>query len=189
MSNSMMMSRKVKDGKYYIKQKNQKRDNFKSQIKKSKSNKKRNRPKLVVFGTTILLMLITLFVYLISLIIAPPIELKARIEVVSNGYNLVYNICEIPNNNYDLEVGESVYITQQMTLSKTSRKSIPMKVRDINEKTVFLDFNIDRVPTFMSNEDMQAFMKTNAESNKLHISEITIVGKIVGNSFIVQSIK
>ena len=171
-------------------QSDEKKKKRKSPLKqKSKQEKKkRKHRKPVVFGTTLFLMVVMLFVYSLSFLLAPSFTLKAQIRTVHGGYELVYDICTISKSALSdtTGVGDIIYMRSNGTVSKTTKDAIRMKVVSIEDGKAQLEFDVSNVPTFISTADMKAIIKS---PNKGGIySYIYVVGKIMGGKFTLQKL-
>ena len=174
------------------KSKRKKRKKIKSPLKeasnKRKKERKNGRPRMVGFIGTLLLMLVVLFVYSLSFLLAPTHTLVAQISVVRGGYNLTYDICEmnlslLPD---DIDVGDTFYVTSYGSPANTSKNSILMKVISVDGDVAKLDFVAEGFPTFISTSEMKNIIKT-TEIGKTYTS-VLITGKIVANKFSLMKI-
>ncbi len=169
--------------------KNKKKSPLK-EISKNKKNARRNgRPKMVVFAASLLLMLVVLFVYCVAYLLSPTYTLVAEITVVRGGYQLNYEICEIPRHilDEDIKVGDEMYFTTHGLPSDTSRNSIKLEIKEITDETVYLDFVAEGFPTFISTKEMKNIIKVTQSGGKQY-SIVYIEGKIVANKFSLSQI-
>ena len=159
---------------------------IKKERKKSffkKLTKKPKKPKMTLFVVTVLLLFLTLFVYSISYLLTPTCTLSADISVVYGGYNINYTLCERPRHLFDddLRVGDEFYFTQHGTISNSPRDAIKLRVTEITNDYVYLDFVANGVPSFLSTRDMQALLVESSGGKQ--VTRIYIKGKIVANRF------
>ena len=174
------------------KSKRKKRKKIKSPLKeasnKRKKERKNGRPRMVGFIGTLLLMLVVLFVYSLSFLLAPTHTLVAQISVVRGGYNLTYDICEMNLSLLpeDIDVGDTFYVTSYGSPANTSKNSILMKVISVDGDVAKLDFVAEGFPTFISTSEMKNIIKT-TESGKTYTS-VLITGKVVANKFSLMKI-
>lgn len=156
--------------------------------KSKEERKKSKRRKTLVFGATLFLMVVALFIYSISFLLAPSYTLKAKIRTTRGGYELVYDLCTAPRNLLpdNIEIGDTVYMRDNGTVSYTTKDSIRMKVIGIENGSVSLEFDIVNVPTFVSTTDMKTIVKTPDGSNVY--SYIYVVGKVMGGKFTLQKL-
>ena len=169
------------------KQKKRKRKKQKSPLKdiskRKKKQRRRERTPLIAFLTTLLLMLIALFIYSVPYLLSPTYTFTADITVVRGGYQLQYDMCEVPLRilDEDIEVGDEKYFTQYGLPSNTSKDSVLMKVVKIEDGTAYLEFVAEGIPTFISTAEMKEIIKK-FENGKQY-STVCVVGKIVANRF------
>ena len=163
--------------------KNKQSSSLKNISKKTTKQRKSERPKMMFFIGTLLLLIVTLFVYCVAYLLSPTFTLSAEISVVYGGYNIEYAICERPIHYFkeDVKVGDEFYFTPHGMQSNTSRNSIKLKVVEITDDVVYLDFVASGVPKFISTKDMKSIIVTG--DNGKQISKILIKGKVVANRF------
>ena len=163
--------------------KNKQASSLKNISKKTTKRRKAERPKMIFFIGTLLLLIATLFVYCVAYLLSPTFTLSAEISVVYGGYNIEYAICERPIHYFqeDVKVGDEFYFTPHGMQSNTSRNSIKLKVVEITDDVVYLDFVASGVPKFISTKDMKSLIVTG--DNGKQISKILIKGKVVANRF------
>lgn len=151
--------------------------------KKKKKQRRRERTPLIAFLTTLLLMLIALFVYSVSYLLSPTYTFTADITVVKGGYQLQYDMCEVPLRilDKDVKVGDEQYFTPHGLPSNTSKNSVLMKVVKIEDGIAYLEFVAEGIPTFISTAEMKEIVKK--YENGKQYSTINVVGKIVANRF------
>lgn len=156
--------------------------------RKSKERKKSKKRKFVIFGMTLFLMIVCLFVYSLSFLFAPSYTLKAVITTVRGGYNLSYEICTIPTSSLpkNVSIGDIIYIKETGTISRTSKNALKMKVISINDEDTVLEFDISDVPFFVSTADMKSIVK-DATNGKI-FSHIYVSGKVIGGRFVLQKL-
>jgi hypothetical protein len=168
------------------------KDKVKGLIKKSKSplkqlaKKKRSKglsPHMVSFAATILLLIIVLFIYSLSYLVAPTYTLEAKIFVVRGGYRLEYSVCQpVSTVDENVQVGDTVYVTPYGVITSMSRNTLAMEVVEIDEqRRATLAFKAKGFPDFISTSEFKNMVKSNTDAN--HISKIRIVGKVVADRF------
>ena len=176
-----------KQKKKKLKRKKRRKDKQSSSLKniskKTTKRRKAERPKMIFFVGTLLLLIATLFVYCVAYLLSPTFTLSAEISVVYGGYNIEYVICERPIHYFqeDVKVGDEFYFTPHGMQSNTSRNSIKLKVIEITDDVVYLDFVASGVPKFISTKDLKSLIVTG--DNGKQISKILIKGKVVANRF------
>lgn len=163
--------------------KNKQSSSLKNISKKKTKQRRAERPKMIFFIGTLLLLIATLFVYCVAYLLSPTFTLSAEISVVYGGYNIEYAICERPIHYFqeDVKIGDEFYFTPHGMQSNTSRNSIKLKVVEITDDVVYLDFVASGVPKFISTKDMKSLIVTG--ENGKQISKILIKGKVVANRF------
>lgn len=163
--------------------KNKQSSSLKNISKKKTKQRRAERPKMIFFIGTLLLLIATLFVYCVAYLLSPTFTLSAEISVVYGGYNIEYVICERPIHYFqeDVKIGDEFYFTPHGMQSNTSRNSIKLKVIEITDDIVYLDFVASGVPKFISTKDMKSLVVTG--ENGKQISKILIKGKVVANRF------
>lgn len=156
--------------------------------RKSKENKKGKKKKLVIFGVTLFLMIVCLFVYSLSFLLAPSYTLRAVITTVHGGYDLSYEICTVPTSSLPQKtsVGDIIYIKESGAISHTAKNALRMKVISINSESTLLEFDISDVPFFVSTTDMKSIVK-NTSGGKVY-SHVYISGKVIGGRFVLQKL-
>lgn len=176
-------STKKKKTKRKKRRKKKQSSSLKNVSKKKTKQRKAERPKMIFFIGTLLLLIATLFVYCIAYLLSPTFTLSAEISVVYGGYNIEYVICERPLYHFDenVKIGDEFYFTPHGLQSNTSRNSIKLKVVNISDDVVYLDFVASGVPKFISTKDMKNLIVTG--ENGKQISNILIKGKVVANRF------
>lgn len=159
----------------------------KKRLKKElKKNKKRNRPQMVILGFIMFTVLITLFIYALALLVSPSHKIEATIKPVYNGFEFSYNICNIKLSDPELKVGDTIYVTDNGKINNTPKNSIKMEIVSINNGYAELKFAIQNVPQFLSAAEMKLHIK-NSEPGRQY-SSVYVVGKIVGNKFVLKQI-
>lgn len=176
-------NKKNKRKKRKKRRKNKQSSSLKNISKKKTKQRKAERPKMIFFIGTLLLLIATLFVYCVAYLLSPTFTLSAEISVVYGGYSIEYVICERPLHYFDedVKIGDEFYFTPHGLQSNTSRNSIKLKVVDISDDVVYLDFVASGVPKFISTKDMKSLIVTG--ENGKQISKILIKGKVVANRF------
>lgn len=157
--------------------------------RKSKEHKKKNKKrKFVVFGMTFFLMIVFLLIYSLSFLLAPSYNLKAVIKTVRGGYELSYEICTVSTSSLpdNISIGDTVYMTETGTVSRTAKNALKMKVASIGVENSMLEFAISDVPNFISTSDMKSVVK-NSSNGKIY-SHIYISGKVIGGRFVLQKL-
>ena len=168
--------------------KERKKSPLKKISKQIKKNRKAQRVKPVVFATTMLFMIVALFVYSISYLVAPDFSFQATIKTVRGGYEIVYDITAIPANRFQTlpAIDDIIYVTETGYPSSTTRNSIRMRVNSIENDLVNLSFDIKNVPTFLSTSELVR-MASNAKPGAIY-QKIKVTGKVMGGRFIADSI-
>ena len=176
-------NKKKKRKKRKKRRKNKQSSSLKNISKKKTKQRRAERPKMIFFIGTLLLLIATLFVYCVAYLLSPTFTLSAEISVVYGGYNIEYVICERPLHYFDedVKIGDEFYFTPHGMQSNTSRNSIKLKVVEITDDVVYLDFVASGVPKFISTKDMKSLIVTG--DNGKQISKILIKGKVVANRF------
>ena len=157
--------------------------------KKKKKERKAKRAKPIVFATAALAIIVSLFVIAISYMVAPSYVLTANIKTIHKGYELTYDVCQIPVNRFNdiPEIGDRIYVTVSGYPSSSSKNNLRMIVDSINDDMVFLSFVARDIPTFITTEEMIEMAKT-ASSGKIYRT-VNVSGKILGNRFVLDGIE
>lgn len=121
--------------------------------------------------------------------LSPRFSFEANIIVTKGGYNLVYDITSLPSSIFDndIQVGDDVYVNQYGVISQSPKNCVSMKIVEIDEDYVTLEFNVRDVPTFIDTTTLKTVMQTEAVYGK-QISKVYINGKVIGGRFVLSKI-